>query len=113
MPQQVRMPRYISQRNSAQWDDIIRSIVNAGKLGEENTYFGITTEERAHEVHRKLKTAAAHQGIARKVFWYPCNGCTDGGKDCRYHVSFTLFDMEAARAYKARQSQQKQAGYRK
>jgi hypothetical protein len=107
MPQQVRMPRYISQKNSTSWDDIIGAVIQAGKLGEENHYFGITTEERAQEVYRKLRTAATHHGHARKVFWYPCTGCKDGGQDCRYHVSFTLFDMETARAYKAGQSQQK------
>lgn len=111
MPSQVRMPRYVSQRNSSSWDDIIRAV--SGKLGEENTYYGITTEERAAEVYRKLKTAATHQGLGRKVFYYQCAGCNNGGQDCRYHVSFTLYDMETARAYKAQQSRQKQAGHRK
>lgn len=108
MPSQVRMPRYVSQKNSSSWDDIIRSVIGTKKLGEENTYFGIVSEERAQEVYRKLRTAASHQGMARKVFYYPCTGCKDGGADCRYHVSFTLFDMEAARAYKAQQAQQAQ-----
>jgi hypothetical protein len=105
MPQQVRMPRYISQKNSTSWDDIIKSV--SGKLGQENHYHGITTEERAAEVYRKLKTAATHAGLGRKVFYYPCTGCKDGGNDCRFHVSFTLFDKEVARAYKAAQAQQK------
>lgn len=111
MPSQVRMPRYVSQKNSTQWDDVIRAV--SGKLGEESTYFGCATEERATEVYRKLKTAATHQGFGRKVFYYPCAGCKDGGQDCRYHVSFTLYDMETARAYKAQQSAQKQAPGRK
>jgi hypothetical protein len=106
------MPRYISQKNSTSWDDIIKAIVGAGKLGEENTYFGIGTEERAAEVYRKLKTAATHHDLGRKVFYYTCTGCKDGGTDCRYHVSFTLFDKEVARAYKAQQAQQKNAGRR-
>ncbi len=109
MPQQVRMPRYISQRNSASWDDIVRAVVSAGKLGQENTYYGIADESRAHEIFRKLRTAASHQGLGRKVFWYGCTGCKDGGPECRFHVSFTLFDLETARAYKAQQAAQKQA----
>lgn len=112
MPQQVRMPRYISQRNSSSWDDIIKALVQAGKWGQENTYFGIGTEERAQEVYRKLKTAASHQGVARKVFWLQCSGCKEGGADCRYHVSFTIYDMETARAYKAQQQQARSAGHR-
>ena len=100
MPSQVRMPRYVSQRNSSAWDDIVRSV--AARLGEENTYYGIETEERAHEVYRKLRTAASHQGYGRKVFWYGCNGCDSGGPGCRYHVSFTLYDLATARDYKTR-----------
>ena len=113
MPSQVRMPRYVSKQNSASWDDIIKAVISAGKLGDENTYYGIVSEERASEVYRKLRTAATHQGDGRKVFYYPCTGCDNGGPECRYHVSFTLFDMETARAYKANQARQKQAGYRK
>lgn len=113
MPQQVRMPRYISQRNSKNWDDIIRQVISAGKWGEENTYFGIATEDRAHEVYRKLRTAASHQGVARKVFWYPCTGCRDGGNDCRFHVSFTIYDMETARQYKTQQHAARSTQYRK
>lgn len=100
MPQQVRMPRYISQRNSAGWDDIIRRVIDAGAWEQEQIYFGITTEDRAQEVFRKLRTAASHHGAGRKVFWFGCNGCKDGGKDCRFHVSFTLYPLDKARAYK-------------
>lgn len=105
MPHQVRMPRYISQRNSASWDDIIRSLMSAGKLGVESTYFGITTEDRAREVYRKLCMAATHQGVGRKVFYYACTGCDKGGRDCRFHVSFTIFDKDEAIAYKKRQAE--------
>lgn len=105
------MPRYISQRNSSSWDDIIRGVT--GKLGEENSYFGIVTEERADEVRRKLRTAAKHQGYASRVYYYPCTGCKDGGKECRYHVSFTLYDLETARAYKAQQQRGKSSSYRR
>ncbi len=106
MPQQVRMPRYVSQRNSASWDDIIKSVIDASAWGKEQTYWGITTEDRAHEVYRKLRTAAAHHGVGRKVFWYECGGCKDGGNDCRYHVSFTVYDLATARRYKAQQAEQ-------
>jgi hypothetical protein len=112
MPQQVRMPRYVSQRNSSDWDSIIKDLISAGKWGEESTYFGIATEERAQEVYRKLRTAATHQGVARKVFWYPCKGCDNGGRDCRFHVSFTIYDLAAARAYRAQQQRGKNASYR-
>ena len=103
MPQQVRMPRYVSQRNSSSWDDIIRGLVDGAKHGQEQTYFGITNENRAQEVYRKLRTAAQHQGVGRKVFWYGCKGCNEGGRECRYHVSFTIYDIDEARAYRAQQ----------
>lgn len=113
MPHQVRMPRYISHRNSSSWDTIIQGIIGGGKWREENTYYGITTEERADEVRRKLRTAAKHQGAASKVFYYSCGGCPDGGAECRHHVSFTLYPIEEARQYRAQQQRGNSVSYRK
>lgn len=102
MPNQVRI---ISPRNSAAWDELVTTLIDAGSWGKEQTYFGCTTQERADKVRRALRTAARRTGTATmKAFWYECRGCNDGGPDCRYHVSFTLYDMDKARAYKARQA---------
>jgi hypothetical protein len=103
MPTQVRI---ISQRNSASWDDLIRHLADNGAWEQQQTYFGCTTQDRAEKVRRALRTAARRLGHAIKAYWYECSGCANGGPDCRYHVSFTLYDIEAARAYKAASAQQ-------
>lgn len=105
MPSQVRI---ISRRNSAQWDDLVRDALS--RLGEEHDYFGVTTQARADEVRRKIRTAAKRQGLGAKVFWKECpnpGNCSDGGPDCQFHTYYTLYNMELARAYKAQQAQQR------
>lgn len=100
MPSQVRI---ISPRNSAQWDELIAD----APAGQENTYGGIASQQRADEVRRKLRTAGKRRDdIAAKVFWYECKDkqrCKFGA-DCQYHVSYTVYPMDAARKYKARQA---------
>ena len=107
MPQQVRI---ISRRNSPQWDDLVRDAIRSGRLKVEHDYYGCATEERADEVRKKIRTAAKHQGHGAKVYYKPCPApgkCTTGGPDCTHHVYYTIYDLDEARTYKAKQSAQK------
>ena len=101
MPSKVRI---ISERNSAKWDDIIQSLIDAGAWGNEQTYFGIEDPERADKIRRAFKTAGRHKGVSVKSFWKECAGCKDGGAECRYHVYYTIYDMDVARQYKSKQA---------
>lgn len=105
MPSQVRI---ISPKNSAQWDDLVRSVTGGGRLRAEHTYGGITSNERADRVRRCIRTAAKKAGYASKVYWTECPaaGKCPFGSDCAYHCNFTLFDLEEGRQYKASQVQQ-------
>jgi hypothetical protein len=101
LPSQVRI---ISGPRDESWDRYILRLVREAGFGHEREYVGITGEKRAEEIRRKLRTAARHQGVAGKVFWKPCTGCSEGGPDCAYHVCYTVYDPAAARAYKGRQA---------
>lgn len=100
MPSKVRI---ISKRDNS-WDSFIRELVEQDGFGAERTYFGIATEERAREVRSKLVTAGRHQEVSVKAFWRECQGCPEGGDDCRYHILFSAYDPEVARAYMERKS---------
>lgn len=106
MPNQVRI---ISPRNSREWDSIIEGVRSRGQLKQEQTYGGITDEERADKVRRCLRTAARHLGVASKVYWHKCDakGPCSFGDDCGYHVKFTIYDLAEARGYKQQQSQRR------
>lgn len=101
MPSKVRI---ISPKNSSQWDDLVRG----APLRKEHVYGGIVTNDRADKVRRSIRTAARHLGLASKVFWSECPDPAkcQFGTDCAFHVSYTTFDMEEARSYKARAAQQ-------
>lgn len=102
MPSQVR---YIQRRNSAEWDALVRA---AGRLlGQENDYYGITNEARADEVRKYIRTAGRHVGVGSRVYYVPCDqaGACRGGPECRYHVKYTIYPIDEARAFKARQAQ--------
>ena len=104
MPSQVR---FIQARNSAQWDELVRQVLNGNRLGVEHDYFGIVNEDRADRVRRCIRTAAKHLGAGCKAYWKPCpapGACPHGGPDCKYHVYYTIYDMDAARKYKAEQA---------
>lgn len=104
MPSQVRI---ISPRNSARWDDLVRDVIGRSAWREEHDYFGITNQDRADKVRRAIRTAAKHQGVSVKVYWNPCPApgkCANGGADCQYHVYYTIFDLDEARSYKAKQA---------
>ena len=106
MPSQVRI---ISPKNSAEWDVLVRNLIDGGNLGQEQTYGGCKDEARADHVRRKIRTAARKQDVASKVFWKPCDkpGKCRFGPDCSHHVYITLFSMEAGREYKAKQAQRR------
>ena len=103
MPSQVRI---ISRRNSPRWDDLVRG----AQLGVEHDYYGCASEDRADTVRKCIRTAARHQGHGSKVYYKPCpepGACANGGADCTHHVYYTLYDLDDARAYKAKQSAQR------
>lgn len=104
MPNQVRI---ISQRNSAKWDDIIGDLMRGNTWRAEQTYGGITNQDRADRVRRCLRTAAKHKGIAAKVYWNECDqpGKCMFGDDCAFHVKYSIFPLEEARNYKSQQAQ--------
>jgi hypothetical protein len=107
MPSQVRI---IRERNSAKWDDLVRDVISRGAFGVEHDYFGIISSERADKVRGHIRTAGKHQGVGSKVFWKECPApgkCANGGSDCKFHVYYTIYDLEEARSYKARQGQQR------
>ena len=99
MPSQVRI--IAGPRNKA-FDHYIEDIIGRGAWEVEHEYFGITDQERADYVRRKMRMAGKHMNppVAVKAFWRQCAGCPNGGADCRFHVSFTVYDMDKARAYK-------------
>ena len=105
MPSQVRI---ISKRNSRQWDELVQDIITRGAFGQEHDYFGITDPERADSVRRAIRTAGKHLGVGSKVFWHECTGCENGGPECKFHVSYTVYSMEEARKYKAGQAESAQ-----
>lgn len=101
MATQVRI--IAGPRNKA-FDHYVSDIIDRGAWEQEHTYFGITEQERADYVRRKIRMAGRHMDppVAVKAFYYECPGCQNGGPECRYHVSFTIFDMDEARAFKQR-----------
>ena len=82
------------------WDPFINKLISERGYGYERIYFGVTTPERAEQVRRGLRGAGRHLDVAVKAFWEKCPGCEPGGADCRYHVRYTAYSKEAARAFK-------------
>lgn len=101
MPSQVRI---IAGPRNTSFDSYIRDLVEQDGFGVERTYFGITEPDRAETVRRRMKRAGTHLGVSVKAFWKPCKGCSNGGKECRFHVLFTAYDPEQARQYKQKQA---------
>lgn len=104
MPSQVQI---IRDRNSSQWDDLIRDVIQGRRHGAEHDYFGCASEDRADKVRRALRTAGRHLGVSVKAYWKPCPSpgkCADGGAGCSHHVYYTVYDLELAREYKANQA---------
>ena len=108
MPSKVRI---ISKRDDS-FDHFIESLVNEEGFGVERTYFGITTPERANEVRNKLRTAGKHHEVSVKAFWRECEGCKDGGLECRFHVFFTAYDPEVAKQYMAHKAKVTSKGFK-
>lgn len=106
MPSQVRI---ISPRNSHEWDTRVAEWQQQFGYGSEQTYGGVTSEERADKVRRGIATAAKRAGHSARVYWNPCDqpGKCSFGADCTHHVKFTFYDPAAAREYKARQAQER------
>lgn len=102
MPSKVRI---IAGPRNVSFDHYIEDIIDRGAWEVEHEYFGITDADRANYVRQKLRTAGRHMEppVAVKAFWRECQGgCANGGPDCQFHVSFTVYDMEKAKAYKER-----------
>lgn len=98
--------RIISGPREKAFDHYIEDVLQRGAWEVEHEYFGIADETRADYIRRKLRTAGRHMNpvVAVKAFWKPCpggeKGCSNGGPDCRYHVYFTVYDMEGARKFR-------------
>lgn len=90
------------QNKDDSWDHHIASLIEQAGFGREREYFGIETPERAREVRQKMVTAGNHLGVSVKAFWKDCAGCQNGGPVCRFHVYFTAYDRDVARAYAER-----------
>lgn len=112
MPSQVKI---IRERNSTKWDDLVRDVISRQAYGVEHEYYGITNPDRAARVYRAIRTAGAHLGVGRKVYYRECPApgkCKSGGPDCTHHVYYTIYDLDVARDYKAKQAQNNAAGRR-
>ena len=104
MPSQVRI---IRERNSAKWDDLVRDVIQRKAYGTEHDYFGVVNGDRADKIRRAIRTAGGHQGVGSKVYWKECPApgrCANGGPDCKFHVYYTIYDLDEARKYKAQQA---------
>lgn len=90
------------------YDQYIEDVIRDGAWGIESEYVGLETQEAAEIVRQKMRTAGNHMNppVAVKAFWRECKGCKVGGPDCRFHVSFTVYDKDKARAYRARMDKQ-------
>lgn len=99
-----RPPWQWHQNRDTTFDEFLRGLLAERGFGAEREYYGITSEERAREVRQKFRTAGRHLQVSVKAFWSDCSGCDNGGPDCRYHVHFSAYDPEKARAYMARKS---------
>jgi hypothetical protein len=96
--------RIIAGARDRNFDHYIADLVEGEGFGTQREYYGIENADRAEVVRRKLRTAGAHLGVSVKAFWGECGGCANGGPSCRYHVYFTAYDPDAARAYKQKQA---------
>jgi hypothetical protein len=83
------------------WDGFITDLIQVRGFGYERIYFGVTTQDRAEQIRRGLRNTRRHLHVAVKAFWEPCTGCEPGGADCRFHIRYTAYDLDDARAYKA------------
>jgi hypothetical protein len=98
--------RIISGPRNKSFDHYIEDIIGRGGWEIEHDYFGIQDEDGADFIRRKMRTAGRHMNppVAVKAFWKPCpgvdKGCELGGPECRYHVKFTVYNMELARKFK-------------
>lgn len=101
MPDRVRI---IAGPRNIDFDDYIRDLVEERGYGKEREYVGCTTRERAEEIRRRLRMAGKHLGVSVKAFWAECGGCKPGGDSCAYHVRYTAYHPDVARAYKSRQT---------
>lgn len=113
VPQRQGTPVVFYRRAAESFDHYIRDQVATDGFKVEWTYFGCETEARADEVRRGLRRAGQHLRVSVKVFITECQGCRHGGPECRYHVPFTSYDSQDARAYMAAKAATLQWGARR
>jgi hypothetical protein len=104
MPGQVRI---ISGPRNTSFDHYLQDIVDSNAYGVEHEYFGIGDLDRAVYVRNKLHTARTHLDppVSVKAFRKECGGCKNGGPECKFHVSYTVYQSDVARAYKDAQDE--------
>lgn len=108
MPSKVRI---ITRKSREEIDldrnslHVLQQLWNQGMRDKDATHFGIQDYETADALrksYRRVGRKVKPEGIAVRAFWQTCdNGCEQGGESCRYHVVFSLHDMEDARRYMA------------
>src|SRR5947208_3195392 len=93
--------RIIAGPRNTSFDRYIAELLREEGYGRERTYFGITNQDRAETIRRRMKTAGKHLDVSVKAFWKECPGCENGGPDCRFHVYYSAYDKDSARKYRA------------
>lgn len=104
MPDQVR----IISKTDRRFDRYIDDLVADRGYGRERIYAGVEDQEKADEVRRKLRAAGRHRGVSVKAYWRPCEkrGRCPAGASCRFHVHYSAYKPDDARAYKERLARQ-------
>ncbi len=100
MPDQVRF----IQHKETRYDAYVAELVSAKGYGKERHYAGISDRDQAESVRKALRQAGRHVGVSVKSYWEPCPnpGRCPAGKECRWHVRYSAYRQEDARAYKER-----------
>lgn len=99
MPDRVR---YVMRKDET-YDAYVRDLVAERGYGRERTYAGVADQDQADSIRRKLRQAGKHLGVSVKAFWEPCGSdrCP-AGTGCKYHVRYSAYRREDAKAYKER-----------
>ena len=87
------------RRRDESYDRLLRETVDRWGLGAEVTLWGLESDAHAEQARAGLRRAARHLGVAVKPLWRPCEGCPGGGPRAHYDLTFTVYDLAAAREY--------------
>lgn len=99
---QQQQVRFIAGPRNRDHDGLIRDLIGQEGYGRQREYFGVEDADRAEQLRKGIRQAGRQLGVSMKVFWKECGGCNNGGPDCRYHICYTAYKPDAAKAYRAR-----------